>query len=202
MHEKKLKKGIYIKCFILLYEERLKKPTSSSLVNDKNWKRLRKVRNNVSILFKKKKNHVHFSLNRRGLKKPRLIGLKNEGKRERNKGSKFLHDQRTHDVRSRAPNSREENYFLSPCTFLFLKCSILKFYFSIYRIIFLYIATARLMNIWKSDFSDKITRKFFQAVVMLVLLCGYTTWTLTKRLEKLNGNHKRMLCAILNNSWK
>ena len=33
-------------------------------------------------------------------------------------------------------------------------------------------------------------------------LCGYTTWTLTKRSEKkLDGNYTRMLRAILNHSW-
>ena len=45
-------------------------------------------------------------------------------------------------------------------------------------------------------------RSFFQAVVVLTLLYGCTTWTLTKRLEKkLGGNYTRMLCAILNKSW-
>ena len=46
-------------------------------------------------------------------------------------------------------------------------------------------------------------RSFFQAVVMLILLYGCTTWTLTKRLEKkLDGNYTRMLRAILNKSWR
>ena len=45
-------------------------------------------------------------------------------------------------------------------------------------------------------------RTFFQAAVILVLLYGCTTWTLTKRLEKkLHGNYTRMLRAILNKSW-
>ena len=44
---------------------------------------------------------------------------------------------------------------------------------------------------------------FFQAVVVLILLYGCTTWTLTKRLEKkLDGNYTRMLQAILNKSWR
>ena len=44
---------------------------------------------------------------------------------------------------------------------------------------------------------------FFQAAVMLILLYGCTTWTLTKHVEKkLDGNYKRMLQAILNKSWK
>ena len=46
-------------------------------------------------------------------------------------------------------------------------------------------------------------RSFFQAAVVSILLCGCTTWTLTKRLEKkLDGNYIRMLRAILNKSWR
>ena len=44
-------------------------------------------------------------------------------------------------------------------------------------------------------------RSFFQAVVVSILMYGCTTWTLTKRLEKLDGNYTRMLRAILNKSW-
>ena len=44
-------------------------------------------------------------------------------------------------------------------------------------------------------------RSFFQAAVVSILLYGCTTWTLTKRLEKLVGNYTRMLRAILNKSW-
>ena len=43
---------------------------------------------------------------------------------------------------------------------------------------------------------------FFQAAVVLILLYGATTWTLTKRLEKLDGNYTRMSRAILNESWQ
>ena len=57
--------------------------------------------------------------------------------------------------------------------------------------------------IWKSDLTDKMKRSFFQAAVVSILLYGYTTWTLIKRIEKrLGGNHKRMLRAILNKSWR
>ena len=64
-------------------------------------------------------------------------------------------------------------------------------------------AINRLSIIWKSDLTDKMKRSFFQAAVTLILLYGCTTWTLTKRLEKkLDGNYKRMLCAILNKSWQ
>ena len=46
-------------------------------------------------------------------------------------------------------------------------------------------------------------RSFFQAPVVSILLYGYTTWTLTKRLEKrIDGNYTKMLRAIFNNSWR
>ena len=55
-------------------------------------------------------------------------------------------------------------------------------------------AIDRLSVIWKSDLTDKIKRNFFQAAVVLILLYGCTTWTLTKRMEKkLDGNYTRML---------
>ena len=45
-------------------------------------------------------------------------------------------------------------------------------------------------------------RSFFQTAVVLILLYGCTTWTLTKWLKKkLDGNYTRMLRAILNKSW-
>ena len=44
---------------------------------------------------------------------------------------------------------------------------------------------------------------FFQAAVVSILLYGFTTGTLTKRLEKkLDGNYTRMPRAILNKSWQ
>ena len=65
------------------------------------------------------------------------------------------------------------------------------------------IAIDRLSIIWKSDLTDKMKRSFFQAAVVLILLYGCTTWTLTKRLEKkIDGNYTRMLRAILNKSWR
>ena len=63
-------------------------------------------------------------------------------------------------------------------------------------------AIHRLSIIWKSDLTDKMKRSFFQAAVTSILLYGCTTWTLTKRLEKLDGNYTRMLRAILNKSWQ
>ena len=61
----------------------------------------------------------------------------------------------------------------------------------------------KLSIIWKTDLTDKMKRSFFLAAVVLILLSGCTTWTLTKRLEKkLNGNYTRMLRAILNKSWR
>ena len=57
--------------------------------------------------------------------------------------------------------------------------------------------------IWKSDLTDEMKRSFFQAAVVSILLYGYATWTLTKRLEKkLDGNYTKMLRAILNKSWR
>ena len=44
---------------------------------------------------------------------------------------------------------------------------------------------------------------FFQAAVVLIVLYGCTTWTLTKRLEKkIDGHYTRMLRAILSKSWR
>ena len=64
-------------------------------------------------------------------------------------------------------------------------------------------AIDRLSIIWKSDLTDKMKRSFFQAAVVLILLYGCTTWTLTKRpKKKLDGNYTRMLRAILNKSWR
>ena len=61
----------------------------------------------------------------------------------------------------------------------------------------------RLSVIWNSDLTNKIKRSFFQAVVVLILLYGCTTWTLTKWMEKkLDGNYTRRLQAILNKSWR
>ena len=63
-------------------------------------------------------------------------------------------------------------------------------------------AIDRLSIIWKSNLTDKMKCSFFQTAVLLILLYGCTTWTLTKRLEKkLDGNYTRMLRAILNKSW-
>ena len=61
----------------------------------------------------------------------------------------------------------------------------------------------RLSVIWKSDLSDKIKRSFLQAAVVSILLYGCTTWKLTKRMKKkLDGNHTRVLRAVLNKYWR
>ena len=61
----------------------------------------------------------------------------------------------------------------------------------------------RLSVIWKSDPTNKIKRSFFQGTVVSILLYGFTTWTLTKWMEKkLDGNYRRMLQEILNKSWR
>ena len=60
-----------------------------------------------------------------------------------------------------------------------------------------------LRMIWKSTLPDGMKRQFFRAVVESVLVYGSSTWTLTKRLEKLlDGSYTRMLCTVLNISWK
>ena len=63
-------------------------------------------------------------------------------------------------------------------------------------------AIDKLSIIWKWDLTNKIKRSFFQTAVVSILLYGCTTWTLTKRLEKLDGNYTRMLRVILNKSWR
>ena len=45
-------------------------------------------------------------------------------------------------------------------------------------------AIDKLSIIWKSALTDKMKRCFFQAGVVSILLYGFTTCTLTKRLEK------------------
>ena len=45
-----------------------------------------------------------------------------------------------------------------------------------------WIVLDKLSIIWKSDLTDKIKCSFFQTAVVSILLYGYTTWTLTKRL--------------------
>ena len=61
--------------------------------------------------------------------------------------------------------------------------------------VYIYIyAIHKLSIICKSDLTDKMKCSFFQAVVVLILLYGCTTWTLIKWLEKkLDGNYTRML---------
>ena len=64
-------------------------------------------------------------------------------------------------------------------------------------------AVDRLSVIWKSDLTDKGKRSFFQTAIVSILLYGYTSWTLSKRMEKkLDGYYTKMLRAILNKSWK
>ena len=61
----------------------------------------------------------------------------------------------------------------------------------------------RLSVNWKSDQTNKMKHSFFQAAVVSILLCGCTTWMLTKHMEKkLYSNYTRMLQAISNKSWR
>ena len=44
---------------------------------------------------------------------------------------------------------------------------------------------------------------YIQAAIVSILLYGCTTWTLTKRMEKIfDGNYTRMLRVILNKPWR
>ena len=64
-------------------------------------------------------------------------------------------------------------------------------------------AIDRLSTMWKSNQSDKIKRKFFEVVAVLVILYGCIIWILTKQIQKkLYGNYTRILCAVLNTTWK
>ena len=64
-------------------------------------------------------------------------------------------------------------------------------------------ANHRLSVMLKSDLTDEIKRRFFQAVVVSILLYGCTTWMITKRVEKKrDSNYTRMQQAILNKSWR
>ena len=64
-------------------------------------------------------------------------------------------------------------------------------------------AIDRLSIIWKSDLAGKIRQDFFQAAVVTILWYGCITWALTKCIEKKpNGIYSRMLCIIVNKSWK
>ena len=64
-------------------------------------------------------------------------------------------------------------------------------------------AINRLSVIWKSDLTDKMKRSFFQAAIVLILLYGCATWTISKQIEKkIDGKYTRMLRAILNKSWR
>ena len=64
-------------------------------------------------------------------------------------------------------------------------------------------AIDKLSTVWKSDLIDNRKRSFFKAEVASILLYGWTTWTLTKRLEKkIDFNYTKMLLAILNKSWR
>ena len=57
-------------------------------------------------------------------------------------------------------------------------------------------AIDRLSVIWKSDLTDKMKRSFFPEAIVSILLHGYTTWTLTKQMEKkIDCNYTRVLRA-------
>ena len=53
----------------------------------------------------------------------------------------------------------------------------------------------------KSGLTDKIKRSFFQAAVASILLYGFTTWTLTKRLEKAWRQLHKNAASNIEKSW-
>ena len=67
-------------------------------------------------------------------------------------------------------------------------------------------AINKLSVIWKSDLTNKIKRSLFffiHTVIVSILLYGFPSWTLNKRMaKKLEGNYTRMLEAVLKKSWK
>ena len=66
------------------------------------------------------------------------------------------------------------------------------------RLVKAWIAIDKLSVIWKSDLSVKI-----KAAVVSILLCGCTTWTLTKRMKKeLDGNYTGILRSVFYRSWR
>ena len=53
----------------------------------------------------------------------------------------------------------------------------------------------------ENSIPDKIDREIIQVIAVSVLMYGCTTWTPKKRFEKkLEGDYKRALCAVLNES--
>ena len=61
----------------------------------------------------------------------------------------------------------------------------------------------KMTKIWKSNLSNKIKIQLFQATTETILLYGSSTWTLTKREEKmLDGTYTRMLRVVQNITWR
>ena len=57
--------------------------------------------------------------------------------------------------------------------------------------------------IWKFDLFDWTKRDFFPTVAVSILLCGCTTWMLTKRIGiNIDVNYKKMLPVFLNKSLR
>ena len=74
-----------------------------------------------------------------------------------------------------------------------------------FPVVFVYVCDCvrvKFVYMYMYIYTDKMKRSFFQATVASILLHGCTTWSLTKRLEKLDGNCTRMLRAILNKFWR
>ena len=58
-------------------------------------------------------------------------------------------------------------------------------------------------KIWSSQLSNNLKIKTFRVTVEPILLYGYETWTLSRKLEKrLDGTYTRLLMRAQNLSWK
>ena len=106
-------------------------------------------------------------------------------------------------------SSEEENVaYEFVLTFPAVLCVFCSFYISSperdidIRLVKAWNAIDKLSMIWK-NWSDTIERDLFQAAAVSLLLFECTAWMLTKLIEnRLHGNDTRMLCAVLNKSWK
>ena len=67
------------------------------------------------------------------------------------------------------------------------------------RIAMAWSALAKMDTTWKSKMNKQLNIQFFRSTVETVLLCGSSSWALTKLLTtKLNGAYTRLIRAALN----
>ena len=121
-----------------------------------------------------------------------MLAKASETKNKQKSKTLYLEFSRTITV----PRCKKKRSYLSISVWsIYLSQSDLSIYLSIYlSLIYLsiYLSIYEVRSINKGNL-----------VVVSILLYGYTTCTLTKRMEKkLDRNYTRMLQAILNNSWR